>query len=152
MSRTAVVMPSLLSRATFHFLGFHGDPNEEAAMTATTRTETPVVIEGGGVELRLQEVGGGMSAAFVRFPKGADMAPALTGLPGNLCQCPHWGYLLKGRLRMRTADGDEIYEAGQAFYWPPGHAPEALEDCEYVDFSPTKEFNEVVDHLKAQMG
>ncbi|MEV4438948.1 hypothetical protein AB0K09_08005 [Streptomyces sp. NPDC049577] len=121
-------------------------------MTATTRTEAPVVIEGGGVELRLQEVGGDMSAAFVRFPKGADMAPALTGLPGNLCQCPHWGYLIKGRLKMRTADGDEIYEAGQAFYWPPGHAPEALEDCEYVDFSPTKEFNEVIDHLKAQMG
>ncbi|WP_448322140.1 hypothetical protein [Streptomyces sp. CO7] len=121
-------------------------------MTATTRTETPVVIEGGGVELRLQELGGDMSAAFVRFPKGTDMAPAFTGLPGDLCQCPHWGYLLKGRLKMRTAEGEEIYEAGQAFYWPPGHAPEALEDCEYVDFSPTREFNEVVDHLKAQMG
>ncbi|WP_311203295.1 hypothetical protein [Streptomyces gossypii] len=53
---------------------------------------------------------------------------------------------------MRTAGGDEIYEAGQAFYWAPGHAPEALEDCEYVDFSPTKEFSEVVDHLKAQLG
>ncbi|MGA5565298.1 hypothetical protein ACPCUV_29585 [Streptomyces platensis] len=53
---------------------------------------------------------------------------------------------------MRTAGEDEIYEAGQAFYWAPGHAPEALEDCEYVDFSPTKEFSEVVDHLKAQMG
>ncbi|GAA2640857.1 hypothetical protein GCM10010307_41530 [Streptomyces vastus] len=70
----------------------------------------------------------------------------------NLCQCPHWGYLLKGRLKMRTKSGDEIYEAGQAFYWAPGHAPEALEDCEYIDFSPTKEFNEVIDHVKAQMG
>lgn len=121
-------------------------------MTAITRNEAPVAIEGGGVELRMREVGGDMSVAFVRFPQGADMAPALTGMPDGLCQCPHWGYLLKGRLKMRTAGGDEVYEAGQAFYWPPGHAPEALEDCEYVDFSPTKEFNEVVDHLKAQMG
>lgn len=120
-------------------------------MAATTRNEAPVAIEGGGVELRTQEVGGGMSVAFVRFPQGADMGPALAGMPDDLCQCPHWGYLLKGRLRMRTAGGDEIYEAGQAFYWAPGHAPEALEDCEYVDFSPTKEFNEVVEHLKAQM-
>ncbi|MEN8655671.1 hypothetical protein ABCR94_35135 [Streptomyces sp. 21So2-11] len=121
-------------------------------MTATTRNDVPVAIEGGGVELRTQEFGGDMSVAFVKFPQGADMAPALKGQPDDLCQCPHWGYLLKGRLKMRTADGEEIYEAGQAFYWAPGHAPEALEDCEYVDFSPTKEFNEVIDHIKAQMG
>ncbi|MET7594561.1 hypothetical protein ACWERY_35485 [Streptomyces sp. NPDC004082] len=121
-------------------------------MTATTRSETPVAIEGGGVELRTREIGGDMSVAYARFPKGTDMAPALKGLPGDLCQCPHWGVLLKGRLRMRTADGEETYEAGQAFYWAPGHAPEALEDCEYVDFSPTTEFHEVIGHITAQQG
>jgi hypothetical protein len=51
---------------------------------------------------------------------------------------------------MHTAKGAEVYEAGQSFYWAPGHAPEALEDCEYVDFSPTEEFNHVLDHIKAQ--
>ncbi|MFD3927316.1 hypothetical protein [Streptomyces sp. NPDC058614] len=121
-------------------------------MTATTRNETPVAIEGGGVELRAQEIGGDMSVAFARLPSGTDMTPAVKGLPGDACQCPHWGYLLKGRLKMRTERGDEVYEAGQAFYWAPGHVPEALEDCEYVDFSPTKEFNEVIDHVKAQLG
>jgi hypothetical protein len=35
-------------------------------------------------------------------------------------------------------------------YWGPGHAPEALEDSEYVDFSPTDEFNHVIDHIKTQ--
>ncbi|MFF8290654.1 hypothetical protein ACF068_15695 [Streptomyces sp. NPDC016309] len=121
-------------------------------MTGATREDTPVAIEGGGVELRTREVGGDMTVAFVRFPSGTDMGPALKGLPGDLCQCPHWGYLFKGRLRMRTADGDRTYEAGQAFYWEPGHAPEALEDCEYVDFSPSREFAEVVGHVKAQLG
>ncbi|MFE7809771.1 hypothetical protein ACFU51_34890 [Streptomyces sp. NPDC057430] len=53
---------------------------------------------------------------------------------------------------MRTASGEKIYEAGQAYYWGPGHAPEALEDVDVVEFSPTVEFNEVVDHIKAQMG
>ncbi|MEV2256837.1 hypothetical protein AB0I94_40915 [Streptomyces sp. NPDC050147] len=120
-------------------------------MTATTRNDTPVAIEGGGVELRMRDVGGDMTVAFARLPQGTDMAPLLTGQPDGLCQCPHWGYLLKGRLKMRTASGDEIYEAGEAFYWAPGHAPQALEDCEYVDFSPTKEFNEVIDHVKAHM-
>ncbi|MEU8983631.1 hypothetical protein [Streptomyces sp. NPDC048309] len=121
-------------------------------MTATRRSDTPVAIEGNGVELRTQEVGGNMTAAFVRLPQGANLAPVLVGLPDDLCQCPHWGYLLKGRLRMRTKTGDEIYEAGQAFYWAPGHAPEAVEDCEYVDFSPSKEFSEVIHHVKSHMG
>ncbi|WP_405628650.1 hypothetical protein [Streptomyces sp. NBC_01174] len=119
-------------------------------MTAKTRSETPVAIEGGGVELRTQEIGGGLSVAFVRFPAGTDMTPVLKGLTDDLCPCPHWGYLLKGRLKMLTKDGEDVYEAGQAFYWPAGHAPVALEDCEYVDFSPTKEFAQVVDHIKAQ--
>ncbi|MCD9901194.1 hypothetical protein LUR56_16975 [Streptomyces sp. MT29] len=121
-------------------------------MTATTRKDTPVAIEGGGVEFRMQDVGGDMSVAFVTFPEGTDMGPALKGLAGDLCPCPHWGYLFKGRLKMRTPDGDEFYEAGQAFYWPPGHAPVALEDCEYIDFSPTKDLNEVIEHVKAQGG
>jgi hypothetical protein len=58
--------------------------------------------------------------------------------------------MLKGRLRMKTAEGDQVFEAGDAFYWGPGHAPEALEDCEYVDFSPTAEFEPVLDHLTGQ--
>ena len=55
--------------------------------------------------------------------------------------------MLKGRVRMHTENGAQVYEAGQSFYWAPGHAPEALEDSEYVDFSPTDEFNHVIDHI-----
>ena len=122
-------------------------------MTATTRNETPVALEREGAELRMKEIGGDLAVSFVRFSKGTDMGPALKGLPDDLCPCHHWGYLLKGRLKMRTgadAESYEVYEAGQAFYWPPGHAPEALEDCEYVDFSPTKEFARVLEHVTSQ--
>jgi hypothetical protein len=119
-------------------------------MKATSKAETPIAIEGDGVELRVRELGGGMSAGFVTAAAGVDLRPALGGLPDDLCQCPHWGYVLKGRVRMHTRNGGDVYEAGQAFYWAPGHAPEALEDSEYVDFSPTDEFNHVLDHIKAQ--
>lgn len=118
-------------------------------MLAMRRTDVPIAIEGGGVELRMREVGE-MTAAFVSLRKGVDLGPALVGLPDDLCPCPHWGYLLSGRLRMKTLDGDTTYEAGDAFYWGPGHAPEALEDCEYVDFSPTEEFAKVIQHIKGQ--
>jgi hypothetical protein len=58
-----------------------------------------------------------------RAPRG-DLRPALVGVPDDLCQCPHWGYVINGRLKMHTRDGEHVYEAGEAFYWAPGHAPE----------------------------
>lgn len=116
-------------------------------MNAIRQQDAPIAIDGGGLEYRKQEIGGGMSTSFVRVPAGADLRPALAGLPGGLCQCPHWGYMLRGRLKMHTADGEQIYEAGQAFHWAAGHAPEALEDCEYVDFSPSAELDHVIDHI-----
>jgi hypothetical protein len=119
-------------------------------MTGISRPQAPVAIEVPGVELRMREVGGDMTTAFVRLAAGTDMRPALKGLAGDLCQCPHWGYLLSGRLKMHTSDGAETYEAGQSFYWAPGHAPEALEDSEYVDFSPSQELAAVIDHVKSQ--
>lgn len=119
-------------------------------MQAISKADAPVAIEGDGLELRTQAMGGGMSAVFVRLPAGADLRPALTGLPDDLCQCPHWGYVLHGRVRMHTSDGARDYEAGQAYYWAPGHAPEALEDSEYVEFSPTGELDHVLDHVRSR--
>ena len=88
-------------------------------MTATTRESAPTVIDSGGVRLAGTEIGGDLTVGFVRLPQGTDLGPALAGLPGGLCQCPHWG-------------------------WAPGHAPIALEYSEYVDFSPTAELAPVL--------
>ncbi len=115
-------------------------------MNAVDREQMKVRIQGDGVDFRTQDLGG-QTIAWVQLPKGADLRPALKGLPGDVCQCPHWGYMLKGRVLMRTPDGDRTYEAGQAFYWGPGHAPEALEDSEYVDISPTAELEVVLTHV-----
>jgi hypothetical protein len=106
----------------------------------------PVAIKDDNIELRMSEVGD-MTVSFIRLKEGTDLSPALVGLPDDLCPCPHWGYMLEGRLQMRTKHGDEVYESGQAFYWPPGHAPVALTDCAYVDYSPTAEFAEVIRHI-----
>lgn len=116
-------------------------------MFATTRQELSVALEDDGVDVRAAEVGE-LTMGWFHLDRGVDLGPALAGLPDDMCPCPHWGYMIKGRLRMRTADGDREYAAGQAFYWAPGHAPEALEDCEYVDFSPSRELTEVVEHIK----
>lgn len=116
-------------------------------MPVLERTEIPLAIEGGGVEFRMQELGE-MALAWVRLPEGADLRPLLEGLPDDLCQCPHWGIVLAGKVALHTKTGTETYAAGQAFYWPSGHAPEALEDCEYVDVSPAAELAAVVAHVR----
>lgn len=106
----------------------------------------------GGVEVRTKPVGGGMSVGYVRLPQGTDMGPALKGLDGDACPCPHWGYLLRGRIRTLTPEGEEFYEAGQAYYWAPGHVPVAVEDSEFVEFSPTGDFRQVIEHVVSQAG
>ena len=108
--------------------------------------EVPIAIKNDQVELRMTEVGD-MTVSFIRLAKGTDLGPALAGLPGDLCPCPHWGYMLEGTLLMRTATGEQTYRAGDAFYWAPGHSPTAVEDCSYVDFSPTDEFADVIRHI-----
>lgn len=118
-------------------------------MIALRQHEVPIAIDGDGVQLRKQTVGD-LTVAFVRARQGIDLRPALKGLPGDLCQCPHWGYMIKGTVRMHTTGGHEDYVAGQAFYWGPGHAPEVLEDAEYVDFSPTEAFDAVIRHLSGE--
>jgi hypothetical protein len=109
--------------------------------------ELPVALEADGVEVRATEVGE-LTAGWFQLAAGTDLGPALAGLPGDMCPCPHWGYMIKGRLRMRTADGDREYRAGEAFYWAPGHVPVAEEDCEYIDFSPTRDLAKVVEHIQ----
>ena len=79
----------------------------------------------------------GYAVNFVEFRHDVDATPLLKGLPDDRCQCPHWGYVLKGRLTYRFADHEEVYEAGDAYYAPPGHIPVQHEPgTQIVQFSP----------------
>jgi hypothetical protein len=64
-------------------------------------------------------------------------------LPGDVCPCPHWGYVVKGRLTYRFAYHEKVFEAGDAFYLPPGHVPLADAGSELVQFSPSGELRAV---------
>lgn len=85
----------------------------------------PIVVDETEVEIRACEAGE-LTVSLVKLAEGHDARGVFKGLPNDLCQCPHWGYVIKGRLRVWTSDGASDVEAGQAFYWPPGHAPQRL--------------------------
>ena len=91
-------------------------------MPKASRQSASKVVDYGPAEDRTEEFGG-YTMNFVSIRQPMDLAPLLKGLPGDSCQCPHWGYLFKGRLTVRYADHEEAIEAGDAFYMPPGHVP-----------------------------
>jgi len=82
---------------------------------------------------------GNYTVSFVTVHHDSDLAPMLKGLPDDLCQCPHWGYMFKGKQTVRYKDHEEVLEAGDAYYMPPGHAPAAVAGSEFLMISPTDE-------------
>jgi cupin domain len=104
--------------------------------------ESAQVEDHGPVEDRHDDIDG-YTVSFVSFREDIDATPLLKGLPDDRCQCPHWGYVTKGKLTFRFGDRDEVFEAGDAFYTPPGHVPVQHEPgSEMVLFSPTEELRE----------
>jgi hypothetical protein len=88
---------------------------------------------------------------YESFPKGVDAAPLFKGLPGDMCQSSHWGYILKGRMRVKRASGDEVLRAGDVYYLEPGHVPVFEEDTEILEFSPKAEYERTVEVVARNM-
>jgi mannose-6-phosphate isomerase-like protein (cupin superfamily) len=105
---------------------------------AKTSRETAQVDDFGIAEDRHEELDG-YTVNFVTVRQDADLAPMLKGLPDDRCQCPHWGYVFEGRLTFTFGDRVEVYETGDAFFTPSGHAPRADAGTSWVQFSPTEE-------------
>ena len=112
-------------------------------MPKTSREKAAQVDDLGIAEDRHEDLDG-YTVDFTDIRKDMDLAPLLKGLPDDLCQCPHWGYVFKGRITVKYADREEVYEAGDAFYMSPGHAPKADAGSEFVQFSPTEELGATV--------
>ena len=89
-----------------------------------------------------------ISGEYFTLSAGVDTTPLFQGLDGNLCQCPHWGFVLRGRLTTTDASGvQETVSANDLFYWPPGHNVRVDADAEIVMFSPQHEHTHVIDHM-----
>lgn len=92
---------------------------------------------------------GKISGEYFSLSAGVDTTPLFMGLENNMCQCPHWGYLISGEVSTTNAEGvEEVVVANDLFYWPPGHNVKVIKDAELVMFSPQKEHTQVIDHMK----
>jgi hypothetical protein len=73
---------------------------EELKMPKVSKDSAAHVDQHGPVEDRHEDIDG-YTVNFVSFGVDIDGTPLLKGLPGDACPCPHWGYVLKGRLTYR---------------------------------------------------
>jgi hypothetical protein len=117
-------------------------------MPAISKTTAPNVQElGPGID-RSGEFDG-HTINIVTITQTHSLAPLLKGLPDDMCQCPHWGYVVAGRLTVTYPDREEVFGPGDAFYMPPGHAPAAEAGSEFVQFSPTDQLATTMATIRA---
>jgi hypothetical protein len=122
-----------------------------AGMHATKETlDLEMKID--ALETRGEEWGGQL-VRHIDLPAGTDFTPLFKGLPGDMCQCPHWGYVVEGSINLRYADGhEETSSAGELYYWPAGHTGWTDTGVVFVEFSPAAELEPVLQHLASQLG
>jgi hypothetical protein len=95
---------------------------------------------------------GTIAGEYFSLATGTDIAPLLDGLVDNMCQAPHWGYVISGAVVVTYADGsEETPSGGDLFYWPPGHSVRITDDAEVILFSPQVEHTHVLDHMMVKM-
>ncbi|HVT43691.1 MAG TPA: cupin domain-containing protein [Thermoanaerobaculia bacterium] len=95
---------------------------------------------------------GMISGEYFSLSSGVDTTLLFEGLEGNACHCPHWGFVLRGRITTTDASGArETVNANDLFYWPPGHNVKVEDDAEIVMFSPQREHSDVINHMIAKV-
>jgi mannose-6-phosphate isomerase-like protein (cupin superfamily) len=92
---------------------------------------------------------GKISGEYFSLAAGVDTTPLFVGLHHNSCHCPHWGFVIKGRITTTNDQGlQETVNTNDLFYWPPGHNVKVESDAEIIMFSPQLEHTLVIDHMR----
>lgn len=111
-------------------------------------SDMTLALQDEGVEVRYAPAGESTTLVWISCAKGFDFAPALKGLPHDMCCCEHWGVITKGRMDIVTHDGHELsLSAGQGFHLLPGHMPSFPEDCAFFEYTPTEHVKRLFAHI-----
>jgi hypothetical protein len=112
--------------------------------------EATVLGEYEGRQVDAGEIRIAFESMPAQFPP--DESP-FKGLPGDRCQCDHWGYVFKGSFRVTYKDGpEEIIRAGEAYHLRPGHFVQTIEPVELLELSPVAEHDRTMAAIARNMG
>jgi hypothetical protein len=109
--------------------------------------DLPVLVASPGMTSRLAHWGE-IDVAIETMAGGRDATEAFhRAFADGRCPVPHWGYLIKGRMRISYPDREEVISAGEAWYMPPGHIPATEDDVENVVFTLAGEYEKLMGAL-----
>ena len=94
---------------------------------------------------------GNINVSFEKAGSDFDVTPYFKGLPDNLDQCPHWGFVFKGEFITKYKDHEEHIKAGQAYYTAPGHTTIVKKGTELLEFSPAPEIQKTFEAITRNM-
>ena len=121
-------------------------------MPSTSKSSASEQIAFEGIDVQLENLEGGYTVCFESHTADADLADLFRGLPDDRAQIPRWGYVIEGKTGFRFPDREETYEAGEAYYVPPGHTPVHYAGAEIVEFSPTDVLAEMIPVVLGNFG
>lgn len=108
-------------------------------MGVLRRSDGKIVLSREGVGEARRVESGDITVEFGWLEAPLDVTALFRGLPDDMCQCRHQGYVVRGRFTFKTKDGLVHIDEGEAFDIPPGHIPMPEPGCEWVMFSATEE-------------
>jgi len=119
-------------------------------MAKASKSSAGEHFEAEGFEGHYAELGG-TTVGWESYTEDADLTPLFKGLPDDRCQCEHWGYVFEGKVVFHTAEGDETFNGGDAYFVGPGHTPSIFAGTSLVEFSPTDRLQQTLEVVSKNM-
>lgn len=105
-----------------------------------------------GVVTSAEQQMDGWTVSIESYESDQDFGFMFKGAPGDMCQVGHLGYVVKGEMELRYADGSvETLQAGDAGVIPPGHVPVFHQGCEVLIFTRSDEAERDMDAVMPNM-
>lgn len=121
-------------------------------MPKASRSTASDSVQLEGYEGHFENFEGGYTSASRRTPPTPTSRRCSPGSPTTGVSAPIGAMSSRGRVTFTSADGEETFETGDAYYVAPGHTPILFAGTEVVEFSPTAELQETLTVVERNMG
>ena len=103
-----------------------------------------------GLEVHLENFEGRVHRVLRVPHRRRGPGAAVPGPARRPLSFPRWGTSSR-EITFRLRDHDERYQAGEAYYVPPGHTPIHHAGARIVEFSPTEPLGETIGVVMANL-
>lgn len=113
-------------------------------------SDIPITFRGDAAIWREFQLGS-MRVGYETYLQDFNDKEILKGLPDGLCPCPHWGYVIAGRLTICYPECEKVVNTGEVYYMAPGHTMRTDAGTVLLEFSPFEQFQKLTELAKQSL-